>query len=112
VEPFIMSSKPPVRHSGNSGFNNLGSGIGFFFFTRNLDQMVNSLMNIPDISSINMPNISEINLINFSSMAMELTSLSNIRSNGTKSSKKYRRPEWQKRSPINDVFCRYGFYYS
>jgi hypothetical protein len=107
-----MSSKPSVSHSGNGGFYNLGSGIGFFFFTRNLDQMVNSLMNIPEISSINLPNISEINLINFSSMAMELTSLSHIRSDGTKALKKYRRPEWQNRSPIKDVFCRYGLYYS
>jgi|GEM_PF-3198662 len=26
--------------------------------------------------------------------------------------KKYRRPEWQKRSQIMDVFCQYGTYYS
>jgi hypothetical protein len=107
-----MSSKPPVRHSENGGFYNLGSGIGFLFFTRNLDQMVNSLTNIPDISSINMPNISAINLIDFSSMAMKITGLAHIRSNGTKASKKYRCPEWQNRSPIKDVFCRYGLYYS
>jgi hypothetical protein len=112
VEPLIMSSKPPIRHSGNGGFYNLGSEIGFFFFTKNLDQMINSLTSTLEISSNNKPNISAVNLIDFSSMAMELTGLSHIRSNGIKASKKYRRPEWQKRSPINDVFCRYGLYFS
>lgn len=107
-----MSSQPPVRHSENGGFYNLDSGIGFFFFTKNLDQMVNSLMNIPDISSINMPNVSAINLNDFSSMAMELTDLSYNGSNGAKTPKKKRRLAWQKRSPIKDVFCCYGLYYS
>jgi hypothetical protein len=113
VKPLIMSSKPPVRHSENGGFYNLSSGIGFFFFTRNLGQMVNRLMSIPEISTINIPNISAINLIEFSSMAMELTDLSYIRNDRTRASKLYRGPDWQKRSPIKDVFCRYGlFYYS
>lgn len=26
--------------------------------------------------------------------------------------KKYHRPDWHKRSPIQDPFCRYGVYYS
>lgn len=107
-----MSKKQSVRHSENDEYYNLSSGIGFFFFTRNFDQMVNSLMNIPDISSLNMPNISVINLIDFSSMAMKLTGHSHIRSNGTRDSKFYPHPDWQKRSPIKDVFCRYGTYYS
>ncbi len=34
------------------------------------------------------------------------------RNTGTPWLRKYRRPEWQKRSPVWDVFCRYGGYYS
>lgn len=36
----------------------------------------------------------------------------NARNNETQWLKKYRRPDWQKRSPIMDVFYRYGGYYS
>ncbi len=93
-------------------FYNLDSEIGSFFFTKNYEQMINSLMNIPDISSINIPNVSEINLIGFSSISMKLTGHSHIRSNGNRESKIYRPPDWKKRSPIKDVFYRYGGYYS
>lgn len=24
----------------------------------------------------------------------------------------FKRPDWQLKSPINDVFCRYGYFYS
>ncbi len=107
-----MSSKPPVRHFGNGGIYNLDSGIGFFFFSRKLDQMIDRLMSIPGISSINLPNLSSVNSLDFSSMPIELNGSANIKSNETKSLKKYCRPEWQKRSPIKDVFCRYGVYCS
>lgn len=36
----------------------------------------------------------------------------NPRIGDTERLKKYYCPEWQKRSSINDVFCRYGSYYS
>jgi hypothetical protein len=108
-----MSSNPPsVRHSGNGGFYNLDSGIGLFFFTSKLDQMVNRLMSVPGISSMNIPNLSSIDTLDISSMEIELNGSTNVGSDGAKPLKKHCCPEWQRRSPINDIFCRYGAYCS
>jgi hypothetical protein len=107
-----MSSKPPGRHFGKGGIYNLDFGTGFFFFTKTLDQMIDRLIAIPAISSIKIPNLSSVNILDFSSMAIELNGSANNRSDGTKPLKKYCRPEWQERSPIKDVFCRYGAYCS
>lgn len=91
-----MSRNTLVCQFGDDRFYNLNPKIGFFFFTKKIDRKINNLLKV----------------LKLSSLEAELKSVSSNRSDATKSIKKYLRPEWQKRSPIKDVFCRYGAYHS